>query len=65
MTVRSREKRAAEAFARLFPWLGLSGPPYAGGFHGIERAKELLGVWPTLAAREQIEPHVSVSVEDA
>lgn len=65
VTVRTREKRAAEAFARLFPWLGLSGPPYAGGFHGIERAKELLGLWPTLVARERIEPQVAVSVEDA
>ncbi len=64
MTIRTRDKRAAEAFGRLFPWLGLSGPPYAGGFHGIERPRELLGVWPTLAARELIEPRVEVSVEE-
>ncbi|HVC10164.1 MAG TPA: acyclic terpene utilization AtuA family protein [Burkholderiales bacterium] len=64
MTVRTQDRHAAEAFGRLFPWLGLSGPPYAGGFHGIERAKELLGIWPTLAARELIEPRVAVSVED-
>ena len=64
MTVRTQDKRAADAFGRLFPWLGLSGPPYAGGFHGIERARELLGIWPTLAARELIEPRVAVSVED-
>jgi hypothetical protein len=64
MTVRTRDRRAAESFGRLFPWLGLSGPPYAGGFHGIQRAKELLGIWPTLAARERIEPGVRVDVED-
>jgi Acyclic terpene utilisation family protein AtuA len=64
MTVRTRDRRAAESFGRLFPWLGLSGPPYAGGFHGIQRAKELLGIWPTLAARERIEPGIRVDVED-
>jgi hypothetical protein len=64
MTVRTRDRRAADSFGRLFPWLGLSGPPYAGGFHGIQRAKELLGIWPTLAARERIEPGVRVDVED-
>ena len=64
MTIRTQDRRVADEFGRLFPWLALSGPPYAGGFHGIQRAKELLGLWPTLARRELIESRVAVSVED-
>src|ERR1043166_8092247 len=52
MTVRTKDKRIADGFGRLFPWLGLSGPPYAGGFKGVQRAKEMLGLWPTLVRRE-------------
>jgi hypothetical protein len=63
MTVRTADRRIADGFGRLFPWLGLSGPPYAGGFHGIERAKELLGIWPTLVRRELIEADVDIDVE--
>lgn len=64
MAVRTRDKRVAEAFPRLFPWLALSGPPYMGGFHGIAPASQLLGHWPTLAARELIEPHVRVELTE-
>ena len=63
MTVRTRDRRIAEGFSRLFPWLGLSGPPYAGGLRGSERSRELLGLWPTLVRREAIEPRVAVDVE--
>jgi Acyclic terpene utilisation family protein AtuA len=63
MTIRTQDRRVADGFGRLFPWLGLSGPPYAGGFHGVQRAKELLGIWPTLVRREWIEPHVSIDVQ--
>ena len=63
MTVRTRDKRIADGFGRLFPWLGLSGPPYAGGFKGVKGAKELLGLWPTLVRRELVEARVSIDVE--
>src|ERR1043166_1134860 len=63
MTVRTNDKRIADGFGRLFPWLGLSGPPYAGGFKGVQRAKEMLGLWPTLVRRETIEPRVAIDVE--
>ena len=63
MTVRTKDKRIAEGFSRLFPWLGLSGPPYAGGLRGSERARELLGIWPTLVRRDAIEPRVAIDVE--
>jgi Acyclic terpene utilisation family protein AtuA len=64
MTIRTRDRRVADGFGRLFPWLGLSGPPYAGGFKGIQGAKELLGIWPTLVRRDLVEPNVTVDVED-
>ena len=63
MTIRTRERKVADAFGRLFPWLGLSGPPYVGSMKGVQGAKELLGIWPTLARRELIEPKVDVAVE--
>jgi hypothetical protein len=63
MTIRTRERKVADAFGRLFPWLGLSGPPYVGSMKGVQGAKELLGIWPTLAKRELIEPKVDVAVE--
>ena len=65
MTIRTQDKRVADGFGRLFPWLGLSGPPYLGGFHGIQGAKQLLGLWPTLVKRELVESKVQVSVEEA
>jgi hypothetical protein len=64
MTIRTQDRQVAEAFGRLFPWLGLSGPPYMGGFHGVQRAKQLLGIWPALVGRELIERNVEVSVEE-
>jgi hypothetical protein len=63
MTIRTRERKVADAFGRLFPWLGLSGPPYVGSMKGVQGAKELLGIWPTLAGRELIEPKVDIAVE--
>ena len=44
MTIRTKDKRIADGFGRLFPWLGLSGPPFVGrlqgraGREGIARA---------------------------
>lgn len=64
MTIRTRDRRVADAFGRLFPWLGLSGPPYVGSMKGIQPAKELLGIWPTLVKRELIESGVRTSLEE-
>jgi hypothetical protein len=64
MAVRTRERRVADAFPRQFPWLALSGPPYMGGFHGIAPASQLLGIWPTLAAREHIEAGVEIEMRE-
>lgn len=64
MTIRTQDKRVADAFGRLFPWLGLSGPPYVGSMKGVQPAKELLGIWPTLVRRELVENNVKIEVED-
>jgi Acyclic terpene utilisation family protein AtuA len=63
MTIRTKERKVADAFGRLFPWLGLSGPPYVGSMKGVQGAKELLGIWPTLAKRELIEAKAHIAVE--
>jgi acyclic terpene utilization AtuA family protein len=63
MTIRTKDKRVADAFGRLFPWLGLSGPPYVGSLKGVQPAKELLGIWPTLVRRELVESKVKIELE--
>ena len=64
MALRTPDRRVADAFPRLFPWLALSGPPYMGGFHGIAPASRLLGLWPTTVRRELVEPGITVDVAD-
>ncbi len=63
MTIRTQDRRVADGFGRLFPWLGLSGPPYVGSMKGVQPAKELLGIWPTLVARELVEKDVKIEIE--
>lgn len=63
MTIRTRDRRVADGFGRLFPWLGLSGPPYVGSLKGVQPAKELLGIWPTLVQRELVEKNIRIEVE--
>jgi hypothetical protein len=63
MTVRTQERKVADAFGRLFPWLGLSGPPYVGSMKGVQGAKELLGIWPALVKRELVESKTEIAVE--
>ena len=63
MTIRTPERKVADAYGRLFPWLGLSGPPYVGSMKGVQGAKELLGIWPALVRRELVEAKVDVAVE--
>ncbi len=65
MAIRTQHKAVAESFARLLPWLALSGPPYMGGFHGVGPASQLLGLWPTTVARELVEAAVDVQMSDA
>jgi len=62
MAIRTRDKRVADGFGRHFPWLALSGPPYMSGLHGITPGSQLLGIWPTLVARELVESRVQISL---
>jgi hypothetical protein len=64
MVLRTQEKSAADGFGRLFPWMGLSGPAYTCGFHGLHNTGELLGIWPTLVDRNLVEPKVRIEVID-
>lgn len=64
MAVRCDDKRVAEAFPRLFPWMALSGPPFMGGFHGVGAPSQLLGLWPALVRRELVESQVTVSLTE-
>ena len=60
MVLRTPNKAAAEGFGRLFPWMALSGPAYTCGFQGMHKASELLGIWPTLIARQQVKAKVEM-----
>jgi hypothetical protein len=63
MTIRTQDRKVADAYGRLFPWLGLSGPPYVGSMKGVQGAKELLGIWPALVKRELVESKTEIAVE--
>jgi hypothetical protein len=60
--IRTQDRRVADGLGRQFPWLALSGPPYMGGFHGVTPASRLLGLWPALVPRGEVERQVRVSV---
>jgi hypothetical protein len=61
MAIRTRNRREAELFPRLFPPLALSGPPGLGaGSFGDNRARELVCLWSALVPREEIKPVVEV-----
>jgi hypothetical protein len=62
MAIRCQDKRVADAFPRLFPWMALSGPPFMGGFNGITPASQLLGLWPTRVSRERVDEAVTVTM---
>lgn len=60
MVLRTPNKAAAEGFGRLFPWMALSGPAYTCGFQGMHKASELLGIWPTLIARQLVKAKIEM-----
>ncbi len=62
MVLRTQEKSAADGFGRLFPWMGLSGPAYTCGFHGLHNTGELLGIWPTLVPRDAVESKIDIDM---
>ncbi|TVY08612.1 acyclic terpene utilization AtuA family protein [Paenibacillus cremeus] len=62
IAVRTESQQEAAKLGRLFPPLMLSGPPALGGFLGMLKPRELLGMWSTLVPREIVESGVQVSV---
>jgi hypothetical protein len=62
LVLRTADKVAADGFGRLFPWMGLSGPAYTCGFTGLHNTSELLGIWPTLMPRADVEAGVRMDV---
>ncbi len=52
----------ANRFPRLVTPLALNGPPFIGGGFAPQPARALLGVWPTLIPRAQVEPGVEVAL---
>jgi hypothetical protein len=58
-------EEAARRFPRLATPLALNGPPFIGGGATPQPPRALLGVWPTLVARERVEDMVTVGVEAA
>lgn len=62
MVLRTRDKKAADGFGRLFPWMALSGPAYTCGFHGLHNSSELLGIWPALMDRAAVESRTRVEI---
>ncbi|KIL37342.1 hypothetical protein SD71_01275 [Cohnella kolymensis] len=64
IAVRTRSKTQAEKLGRLFPPLMLSGPPALGGFLGMMKPRELLGMWSCLVPREIVEDGLQVTVAE-
>ena len=65
VSCRFETEREAKLFPRLMTKLGLNGPPFIGGGGTPSGARGLLGVWPSLIARETVEPQVEVDVSPA
>jgi Acyclic terpene utilisation family protein AtuA len=64
ITIRTETKAEAARLARLFPPLGLNGPPFVGMITGLSPTRELLGLWPTFIPREEIESTIQIEVKE-
>ncbi|MDP3604960.1 MAG: DUF1446 domain-containing protein, partial [Polaromonas sp.] len=62
LVLRTHDKKAADGFGRLFPWMALSGPAYTCGFSGLHNSSELLGIWPALMDRQAVESRTRVEI---
>lgn len=62
MVIHTRDKKTADGFGRLFPWMALSGPAYTCGFQGLHNSSELLGIWPALMDRQAVESRTRVEI---
>jgi hypothetical protein len=62
LAVRTKSEQEAAKVPRFFPPLALDGPPGATGSGGTPRPRELIGLWPALVPREEVEPHLKVEI---
>jgi hypothetical protein len=65
VAARFASEEEAARFPRVAMPLALNGPPFIGGSGSPSGPRALLGVWPTLVEREQVEPLVEVHVQAA
>lgn len=64
--VRDADRDKLARFGKEIAPLVTSGPPGVTGFAGGRpKAQEVVAYWPALLAREEVEDHVTVSVEEA
>lgn len=65
ITIRTKDRKAAEKFCRIPVAWGLDGPPACGGAAGFNsKPRELLGPVSALVDRNEIEPYLSVEYLD-
>lgn len=62
IAVRAASQEEAAKLGRLVPPLMLSGPPAMGGFLGLMKPRELLGMWSCLVPRQIVESGVQVNI---
>jgi hypothetical protein len=64
MALRTQDRRVADGFGRMFPWLALSGAPFVGGRFVPQGATQLLGIWPMLVPRAAIDARARIDVSE-
>ncbi|ONK23779.1 hypothetical protein BLX87_08910 [Bacillus sp. VT-16-64] len=63
MAVKSESKQKADSFFRLFPPLGLNGPPSM-SFIGNIPTRQQIGMWSSLIPRTLIEERITVEIKE-
>lgn len=65
LAVRDVDRRKVDRFGKEIAPLVTAGPPGVTGFAGGRpKAQEVVAYWPALLAREEVEPRLTVSVEE-
>jgi hypothetical protein len=63
IAVRTATELTAARVGRIFPPLGIAGPPHLTGLSGVSGARALMGVASFLVPRERVEAHVRVQLQ--
>src|SRR5699024_2970386 len=63
ISIQTDDKKEAAKLGRLLPPLSLNGPPFGGGgLGGMQRPRQLLGLFSCLIDRELIEESIQVKI---